>query len=159
MNVRKPRKSSKPSSLSSCLTSLHEKWEVNREFAQLLRDWEKIVGKKLAPHCKALSLKNKILIIGASHPQWRQALQYNKNQLLATLNKSRLIVRNIFIRQYYPIKSEIKFDEKVIWSQHPSRVDIHGLGICKNCSRPAPQGELDLWSCCGFCYRNYYLSN
>jgi hypothetical protein len=27
------------------------------------------------------------------------------------------------------------------------------MGICPDCSRPAPNGEIKLWGHCGFCHR------
>jgi hypothetical protein len=43
--------------------------------------------------------------------------------------------------------------EASIWAEHPSRTDIHGMGTCPDCGRPAPNGEIKLWGHCGFCHR------
>ena len=48
--------------------------------AALWQDWGTIAGERLAPHCRPLSLQRGTLIVGAAHPQWRQALLYtNRN--------------------------------------------------------------------------------
>jgi hypothetical protein len=43
--------------------------------------------------------------------------------------------------------------EAQVWAQHPSRVDVFGMGSCQACGRPAPRGELQRWRHCSFCQR------
>ena len=117
------------------------------------QDWPGIAGKRLAPHCRPLSLHRGVLTIGASHPQWRQALQYNKPQLLSALKQAGHAIKDLRVQQHYPPASVTVEDEASIWSRHPSRADVHGMGSCPDCGRPAPNGEMKLWGHCGFCHR------
>ncbi len=144
---------SKPSSLLKCLEDLQVELNKNQKIASLWKDWPSIAGEQLSPHCTPLSLYKGVLIIGANHPQWIQALVFNKNQLLAALKAKGHLVKDLKIKNYFqqnnlPIQAE--FDE---WEKHPSRIDVHGLSKCKLCKVPAPSGELSLWGKCGFCRR------
>ena len=118
-----------------------------------MQDWEKIAGKNVASNCTPLSIKNGILVIGANHPQWRQALFYNRLKLIESLNSADYKVKDIRIKQYYPQQIKEQVSEKNIWESHPSRTDIHGISDCECCGNPAPLGEIQLWGKCGFCRR------
>ncbi len=62
------------SALSSCLGTLKQSWKKQGVITSLWNEWPKIAGEQLAPHTRPISFKHGILIIGASHPQWLQAL-------------------------------------------------------------------------------------
>ena len=147
--------SKNPSSLSSCLDDLKHSWQnKGNKIAGLWRDWPKIAGEPLASNCRPLSLKRGVLIIGASHPQWLQALQYNRNQLLAMLRTEKHEVKDIRIKRYHHSeKAKYQESEQSIWERHPSRVDVHGIAKCQSCNIPSPAGEMALWGVCGFCRR------
>ncbi len=119
----------------------------------LIQDWKKITGKQLSSNCTPLSIHNKVLTVGASHPQWRQALLYNRIQLIESLKSYGYNIKEIRIQQYYPAALVKGEDEKEIWSKHPSRADIHGLSTCQTCKSPTPNGEINLWGKCCFCRR------
>ncbi len=144
------------SPLSDCLNRLRQDWLSDGSFAGLWQDWPSIAGERLAAHCRPLSLQRGVLTVGASHPQWRQALQYNKPQLISALNSSGHPVRDLRIQQHYSGSPSALPSEEDIWSRHPSRTDVHGMGSCPQCHRPAPNGEMELWSCCGFCHRQRF---
>jgi hypothetical protein len=44
--------------------------------------------------------------------------------------------------------------EAEVWSHHPSRVDVFGMGPCPRCQRPSPAGEVQRWGHCSFCERD-----
>ncbi|WP_320664060.1 DUF721 domain-containing protein [Prochlorococcus sp. MIT 1223] len=140
-------------SLSSCLDQIKNDWKQTSKLAALSHDWANLVGKKLASNCTPLSLKRGTLVIGASHPQWRQALLYTKSQLLNSLVNAGYEIKDIRIQQFHFQKKKAMETESVIWEKHPSRIDIHGLKICPKCKKPAPIGELKRWSMCCFCKR------
>ena len=94
--------------------------------------------------------------MGAQHPQWRQALLYTKPQLLSALRQAGHAVRDLRIQQHHSLQARSDAQEATIWARHPSRADVHGMGLCPRCGRPAPNGEMDLWSCCGFCHRSSF---
>jgi hypothetical protein len=73
------------SGLGSCLKALEKDWHRGGHLAALWQAWPKIAGSQLAPHCRPLSLRSGRLAVGASHPQWLQALRYNRHQLLGAL--------------------------------------------------------------------------
>jgi predicted nucleic acid-binding Zn ribbon protein len=71
--------------LLGCLESLLRDWRSQGSIAAIWQDWPRLAGSQLAPHCHPLSFHGGLLTVGASQPQWRQALQYSRPQLLAAL--------------------------------------------------------------------------
>ena len=144
------------SPLVSCLAQLQGEWRTAGNLAALWQAWPKIAGPQLAPHCRPLSLRSGRLAVGASHPQWLQALRYNKHQLLGALRGAGFSVRDLTIQLHYPEAPQTQgaLSEAAIWAVHPSRVDVHGLGTCPPCGRPAPKGEMRRWGHCSFCQRH-----
>ena len=110
-------------------------------------------GEQLALNCTPLNIQNKILTIGASHPQWRQALQYNRLELIESLKSYGYQIKEIRIRQHYPNDLVTRESEKEIWEKHPSRTDKTGITNCPFCKVPSPKGEVKLWGKCSFCRR------
>tara|TARA_Y100001968_G_C18855768_1_gene480205 strand:- start:91 stop:549 length:459 start_codon:yes stop_codon:yes gene_type:complete len=147
------RKAAPERSLSTCLDKLKNNFNKNN-LAALSQNWSSIVGEKLSTNCIPLSLNRGILIIGASHPQWRQALIFTKIKILEVLNSAGHKIKDIKIQQYYPEGRKKIASEKIIWDNHPSRIDVHGIKICKYCQKPASVGEITRWNKCSFCRRN-----
>ncbi len=141
------------SKISGCLDKLKDAWSQKGTIAAIWQDWPKLVGDQLASNCRPISLKRGTLIIGASLPQWRQALIYNRSQLLSTIKSAGHKVKQLKIQQYHPRAKIFLETEYNIWEKHPSRTDIHGMGSCIQCKSPAPQGEIKLWGKCIFCRR------
>jgi predicted nucleic acid-binding Zn ribbon protein len=139
--------------LKTCLGALQREWRKDDHLAALWQDWPRVAGAQLAPHCRPLSLQRGVLTVGASHPQWRQALLYNKPQLISSLHQAGHAVRDLRIQQHHSLQSTVLESEASIWAKHPSRTDVHGMGTCPDCGRPAPNGEIKLWGHCGFCHR------
>ena len=144
-------KAKREQSISTCLEKIKSSWKG--DVGGLIQEWADIAGEQLALNCTPLNIKNKILTIGASHPQWRQALQYNRLELIESLKSYGYQIREIRIRQYYPINLATRESEKEIWGKHPSRSDKNGIINCPNCSVPSPKGEVKLWGKCCFCRR------
>ena len=71
--------------ISGCLEALQSIWRQEGSLAALWQDWPKLAGDPLSSHCRPLALRSGMLTVGASHPQWRQALLYSKPQLLAAI--------------------------------------------------------------------------
>ena len=143
--------SKREKSLLKCLQDIKASWKGN--IGGLYQDWLKIAGKQIASNCTPLNIQNKILTIGASHPQWRQALLYNRIELIESLKLHGYQIKDIRIRQHHPIKLVEKKNEKDIWQNHPSRIDINGIANCPFCKVPSPKGEINLWGKCSFCRR------
>ena len=95
------------------------------------------------------------MTIVANHPQWRQALIYNKHKLKESIKKSGLNLKNIKVIQNYQDKEYLKksSDTKLTWENHPSRFRNNEIEICKICKSPAPKGEIVRWGKCTFCWR------
>ncbi len=148
------------STLSSCLENVKISWQRKGDnVAGLWQEWSNIAGEPLASNCRPLSFRRRILTIGAQQPQWLQALQYNRTQLLARLKAKGYEVRDLRIQQYHsPSTSKQIESEASIWARHPSRIDVHGISNCSKCGSPAPAGEMALWGMCGFCRRQNVLS-
>lgn len=142
--------------LGACLTQLEDTWKRDGSLVALWRSWPRIAGPQLAPHCRPLNLQAGVLSVGAGHPQWLQALRYNRHQLLGALRAAGFTVRDVRFQQFYPPPQARPGTETeaAAWAAHPSRVDVHGLMTCPACGSPAPAGELARWGHCSFCVRS-----
>ena len=138
-------------SISTCLEGIKSSWKG--DIGGLIQEWGEIAGDQIATNCTPLNIQNKILTIGASHPQWRQALQYNRLELIKSLKSYGYQIKEIRIRQHYPIDLVTSESEKEIWEKHPSRTDTNGIINCPLCKVPSPKGEIKLWGKCSFCRR------
>ena len=144
-----------PEALNICLKNFRKSWSDFDKLLNLSNDWDKVVGKELAKECQPLKIENNILTIVANHPQWRQALIYNKHKLKESILKLGINLKNIRIVQNYQDESnKAKFsNNKLVWENHPSRIKNQQLQICKVCERPAPLREIERWGKCTFCWR------
>ena len=148
--------SSSTSNISSCLENLERNIKSKNNLAKMVEDWPKLVGEQLAENCCPLKLTKFTLFIGAEQPQWRQALLYNQLKLLSSIKAAGYKVKELKIQQYYPSKISKIDNEKNIWDNHPSRIDVHGMEKCSECGSPSPTGELARWGKCSFCKRESF---
>ena len=144
-----------PEALNKCLIKFRESWSDFDKLLKLSNDWAKVVGKELANECQPLKIENNILTIVANHPQWRQALIYNKHKLKESIVRLGIDLKNIRIIQNYQDKSnkDKVLNNKLIWDNHPSRIKNQQILKCKVCERPTPQREIARWGKCTFCWR------
>jgi len=42
---------------------------------------------------------------------------------------------------------------KIVWANHPSRINQNNMCICTLCNSPTPEGEIKRWGKCSFCWR------
>ena len=150
-DLKHKTKAKREQSLFKCLEEIKSSWKGN--VGGLIQDWVEIAGEQLAENCTPLHLQNKVLTIGASHPQWRQALFYNRLKLIESLQLYGYQIKDIRIRQHYPNDLVARESEKEIWEKHPSRTDKNGITNCPFCIVPSPKGEIKLWCKCSFCRR------
>jgi len=145
----------KPETLNDCLINFRKSWSDLDKLLNLSNNWAKVVGKELAKECKPLKIENDILTIVANHPQWRQALIYNKHKLKESILRLGINLKNIRIVQNYQDESN-KYkvsNNKLLWDNHPSRIRNQQIQICKVCERPTPSREIERWGKCTFCWR------
>ena len=144
-----------PVALNKCLEDFRKSWSDFDNLINLSNNWVKIVGKGLAKECQPLKIENNILTIVANHPQWRQALIYNKHNLKESILALGIKLKNIRIVQNYQDESKNdKFiDNQMIWDNHPSRMKNQQIVNCKICQRPSPLREIERWGKCTFCWR------
>lgn len=144
-----------PESLENCLITFKKTWSEIDHLMELTEKWEMIVGKDLSKACKPLKIEKNVLTIVANHPQWRQALIYNKHKLKDSIKKFGIVVSNIRVIQNYQSSLFKKKSTKVKkdWDNHPSRINNKELIKCKLCDRPTPYGEIQRWGKCSFCWR------
>ena len=142
--------------LGESLSGLQREWKDEGSLAGLWQAWPRIAGPQLAPHCRPLRLHGGRLVVGANHPQWLQALRFNKHQLLGALRGAGFAVKDLQFQQHQstPLPPAGSGLEEEVWAQHPSRVDVFGMGSCPRCKRPSPLGELQRWGHCSFCQRD-----
>ena len=145
----------KPEALNNCLLKFRKSWSDFDKMLNLSNDWAKVVGKDLAKECQPLKIENNVLTIVANHPQWRQALIYNKHKIKESILGLGINLKNIRIVQNYQSysnKDKIS-NNKLIWENHPSRIKNQQMQNCKVCERPTPQREIERWGKCTFCWR------
>jgi hypothetical protein len=154
-----PRPPASP--IAGCLAGLEEGWRREGSLAALWQAWPRIAGAQLAPHCRPLQLQGGLLTVGAAPGPWLQALQYNRHQLLGALRGAGFRLRDLRVQQHHPTAAPPPGSEAEaqVWARHPSRIDVHGLGDCPRCRRPAPKGEIALWGHCSFCRRQQLASD
>jgi len=145
----------KPESLENCLLTFKKSWSEIDKLLELSQNWETIVGKDLSKECKPLKIEKEILTVVANHPQWRQALIYNKHKLKDSIKSFGIKLSNIRIIQNYQSNSINDNTSKVNqdWDNHPSRIKREELIKCESCERPTPKGEIERWGKCAFCWR------
>ena len=141
--------------MRKCLEDFKKSWEDLDKLSKLNEHWEKLIGLELSKACKPLKIEQKTLIIAVNHPQWRQALIYNKHRLKESISKFGINLKEIKIIQNYEVKTLDKkeINAKTVWENHPSRIMNNNMIICKICKSPTPKGEISRWGKCTFCWR------
>ena len=142
--------------MQNCLDDFKKSWGDLDKLSKLNESWEKLIGLELSRACKPLKIEKKNLIIAVNHPQWRQALIYNKHRLKESICRFGINLNEIKIVQNYEVKTLDKKDinAKTVWENHPSRIrNNNNMVICKICNSPAPKGEISRWGKCTFCWR------
>ena len=146
-----------PQSMQNCLHDFKKSWAELDMLSKLNEHWEELIGLELSRSCKPLKIEQRTLTIAVNHPQWRQALIYNKHKLKEAINKFGINLNEIKIIQNYEIKTPDKkeINPKIIWENHPSRIKNNNMVICSICNCPAPKGEISRWGKCTFCWRKH----
>ena len=143
--------------MQNCLDDFKKSWGDLDKLSKLKESWAKLIGLELSDACKPLKIENRNLIIAVNHPQWRQALIYNKHRLKESIRRFGINLNEIKIIQNYEVKTLDKkeINAKTVWENHPSRIRNHNnyMVICKICNIPAPKGEISRWGKCTFCWR------
>ena len=49
--------------------------------------WEEVVGQKIKEHTEPLEVKFGVLTVKTTNPIWRQELQFQKNDIIKSINK------------------------------------------------------------------------
>ena len=144
-----------PHSIQNCLDDLKKSWEDLDKLSKLNENWEKLIGFELSRACKPLKIEQKSLTITVNHPQWRQALIYNKHRLKETISKFGINLNEIKIIQNYEVKTldQKELNVKTVWENHPSRIKNNNMVYCEKCNSPSPKGEISRWGKCTFCWR------
>ena len=97
-------------------------------------------------------MKNKkIIFMGSPYisAQYLSALIKNNiaNQLGINLDQIKIM------QSYEDRKSPNNQESKLVWENHPSRIEKNNLVICDFCRSPSPKGEILRWGKCTFCWR------
>ena len=138
-----------PQSMLNCLEDFKKSFKDLDKLTTLNENWEKLIGLELSRACKPLKIEQKTLTIAVNHPQWRQALIYNKHRLKDTFKTFGINLNEIKIIQNYEIRTLDKNmgNAKLDWENHPSRVKNNHRVSC------TPKGEISRWGKCTFCWR------
>ena len=76
-----------PDPLKNCLDNFKKSWVDLDRLSKINENWKDLIGLELFQECKPLNIEKKILTITVNHPQWRQALIYNKHKLKERIEK------------------------------------------------------------------------
>ena len=144
-----------PYLLKNCLDNFKKSWGDLEKTSKINENWKKLIGPELFQECKPLNIENKILTIAVNHPQWRQALIYNKHKLKERIENIGITLNEIKIIQNYELnnKNMQSKNAKIVWAKHPSRIERNNMTICSLCNSPTPSGEIKRWGKCSFCWR------
>jgi predicted nucleic acid-binding Zn ribbon protein len=64
-----------------------EKGTAYRQSVQVFREWDRIVGEKLAAHSTVRDLENGFLVVDIDHPGWLQLLQMKEREIVNRIRK------------------------------------------------------------------------
>ena len=157
MDKKYPPKLNKryPQKLQHCLNDFKKSWTEFDQISRICENWSKIIGQELSRECKPLKIEHNFLTVCVNHPQWRQALIYNKH--IIKKNIAHHLGINLdeikIIQSYEERKSIKKEDTNLVWENHPSRIKNSNLVKCEFCNCPSPKGEIARWGKCTFCWR------
>jgi len=96
-----------PHPLKNCLDNFKKSWGDLDKLSKINESWKDLIGLELFQECKPLNIEKKILTIAVNHPQWRQALIYNKHNLKERIEKIGITLKEIKIIQNYEINNKI----------------------------------------------------
>ena len=128
-----------PQKLQHCLNDFRKSWSEFDQISKICENWINIIGLELSKECKPLKIEKKTLTIKVNHPQWRQALIYNKHIIKNNIaNQLGINLDQIKIMQSYEDrKSPNNQESKLVWENHPSRIEKNNLVICDFCRSPS----------------------
>ena len=95
-----------PDQLKNCLDNLKKSWVDLDTLSKINENWKDLIGSELFQECKPLNIEKKIFTIAVNHPQWRQALIYNKHKLKDRIEKIGITLNEIKIIQNYELKNK-----------------------------------------------------
>ncbi len=141
--------------MKNCLDDFKKSWGDLDKLSKLNENWENLIGLELSRECKPLKIEQKTLTLAVNHPQWRQALIYNKHKLKEAISSLGINLNEIKIIQNYEFRTLVKneINAKIVWENHPSRIKNNNMINCKTCNIPSPKGEILRWGECNFCWR------
>ena len=90
-----------PHLLKNCLDNFKKSCGDLDKLSKINENWRNLIGLELFQECKPLNIEKKILTIAVNHPQWRQALIYNKHKLKERIEKTGITLNEIKIIQNY----------------------------------------------------------
>jgi len=103
-----------PHPLKNCLDNFKKSCGDLDKLTKINENWKNLIGLELFQECKPLNIEKKILTIAVNHPQWRQALIYNKHKLKERIEKFGITLNEIKIIQNYENKNKNILVENLI---------------------------------------------
>ena len=110
-----------PQSAKSVLTHLLGAMGWNDDFAmaQVMQEWDTIVGAEVARHCRPVTFKDGLLVIQADSSAWQSQMRMLKNQLISRIHEDvgRSVVADV----------EVKGPATVSWTKGKRSVKWRGV--------------------------------
>lgn len=172
--------------LDTILASLEKRpeWQVQQQYLQLVRAWERIVGPQIAGHSRPLQIRRQVLWVATESSAWAQTLSFQRHGLLERLNPQLpepLADIRFSPAQWYSRPSSAT-SPPASPTSHPSWLAPETLSpdpasesarsgwieeiqrrwrhlpLCPHCQCPTPPGELERWSSCAYCAARQWAS-
>jgi len=102
--------------------------------------------KNLITSCSQNKLNPKIIFVNSGASK----LHSNEDNNGYTFSKKK---SSEFFHKSIENKNIKATNAKIVWANHPSRINQNNICICTLCNSPTPEGEIKRWGKCSFCWR------
>lgn len=156
-----------------------ETWPIPLDFREIQKNWESLVGEKIARNSRPTGLVNDVLWVSVASSVWSQELSFKRRDIIRRIKERVTELKDIRFSPGNWTRSPLPQTED--FSAHPSfvgkaevvnssnkvkatpiesfqawaeRVKARSasLPLCPKCNCPTPTGELERWGNCVVCF-------
>ncbi|WP_342597202.1 DUF721 domain-containing protein [Cyanobacterium aponinum UTEX 3222] len=156
-------------------------WEKQRRYYELKKIWYEIVNQKIAQHTSPIYLKEEVFFIATQSAVWAQELSLQRRTLIIKINRRiQNPIKDIyFVFGKWYSQNTPPIPEAETNLSHPSLVEstefiaqpietpqealqqwfeiikqrAKNNSTCPCCQSFCPEGELNRWGICAYCFR------
>ena len=155
-----------------------QSWPIPLDFQEIRKNWEELVGEKVARNSRPTALINNVLWVSVSSSAWSQELSFKRRDIIRRIKERVTELKDIrfspgnWTRSPLPrtddfslhpsFVGEIERGQRVKGKLTPTesfkdwaervKARSEGLPLCPQCQCPTPNGELERWSICALCF-------